>query len=105
MKLLKTEHVHDPVEVKLTPVQEAVRRLIKFFDGQKSAAIALGVTQPVISRWLAGKHFVGVATAFKIEAVTGGEIRAWELCPGLPKPEFEIASDNPAGTEVLSHAS
>lgn len=87
-------------------MQLAVQRLINFFDGQKPAAIALGVTQPVISRWLAGKHFVGVKTAFKAEAVTGGEIKAWELCPGLPRPDVATSqSANPATPEALSHAS
>ena len=63
----------------------AVKALIDHFKGQKAAADAVGVKQPTISAWLSGGHGVSPIKALRAESVTGGAVKAVDLCPELEK--------------------
>jgi DNA-binding transcriptional regulator YdaS (Cro superfamily) len=60
-----------------------ISRLVKFFGTQERTADALGVKQASVSGWVSGKHGISELHAIKAEAVTGGAIKAIELCPRL----------------------
>lgn len=62
-----------------------IQRLVNFFGGQTKTAKALGVSQPSVHYWLAGTYHMGADKAFLAEELTGGEVKAWELCPQIPK--------------------
>ncbi|BBM00467.1 Cro/CI family transcriptional regulator [Microbulbifer sp. GL-2] len=60
-----------------------VRDLVAFFKSQAKAAKALGVEQPTISNWLRKKTEVPAVEALRAEQLTGGAVRAEDLCPKL----------------------
>ena len=62
---------------------EPVQRLINYFGNQVMTAEALGVKQATISGWLTHKHGVSGVSAIKAEIMTGGVVKASELCPSL----------------------
>lgn len=72
---------------------EPVQRLINFFGSQVKAGSALGVKQGTITGWLNNKHGISPFNAQKAEILTGGTIKASELCPklleltGIEKPK------------------
>ncbi len=63
--------------------QKAIDKLVTSLGGQTKAAAVLGVSQPTVNGWASGKHGVSVAVSIRAERVTGGEIRAADLCPEL----------------------
>ncbi len=63
----------------MTPIE----KLIDHFGDQTRTAKALGVSQPTVSYWLAGKYAMTAKTAFKAEELTGGLVTAKELCTEL----------------------
>lgn len=62
-----------------TPVQ----KLIKHFGNQQKTAQALGVKQGTVSGWATGRHGVSEVHALVAEKLTGGKVKAVELCPRL----------------------
>lgn len=61
----------------------AVKKLIKFFGGQVNTASALNIEQSAVSNWVRGKNSISSLNAQKAERLTGGEIKASDLCPEL----------------------
>lgn len=66
-----------------TTFTKAVKAFIEHFGSQAAAAKAIGVKQPAISGWLNGGHRVSARNAHKVEAVTGGAVKAVDLCPDV----------------------
>lgn len=67
-----------------TTFKKAVEALIDHFDGsQVRAAQAIGVRQPTISGWLNSGHYARAKHALRAEQVTGGLVKASDLCPDL----------------------
>ncbi|WP_020413147.1 transcriptional regulator [Microbulbifer variabilis] len=64
-------------------VSRSAQDLVIFFKSQAKAAEALGVEQPTISNWLRGKNGVSPVSALRAEQVTGGKVKAVDLCPKL----------------------
>lgn len=64
-------------------VQKAAKALIAHYGTQKLAATAVKVEQPTISAWLNGEHGASVKSALRVEAITGGAVKASDLCPDL----------------------
>jgi len=60
-----------------------ITRLIKHFGTQERTATALGVKQGTVSGWSTGRHGISEVHAMKAEHLTGGAIKAVELCPRL----------------------
>ena len=69
---------------------EPAQRLINFFGNQSKTAQALNVKQGTVSGWLTCKHGVGELSALKAEVLTGGEVKAHELCPSLADFERKL---------------
>lgn len=61
-------------------MDDAISDLVKLFGGQMQTAKALGVSQPTVNGWVNGKHGVSAETALKAERISGGKIKAVELC-------------------------
>jgi DNA-binding transcriptional regulator YdaS (Cro superfamily) len=70
-------------------VFEPAQRLIKYFGSQKKVVEAMGVTQGTVSGWKRKVHGVDSIHAKRAERLTGGVVKAHELCPALA--EFEDA--------------
>lgn len=51
----------------------------------------VGIPQPVISRFLAGKRGLSLATALRIQEVTGGKVRVEDLAGNGSEPEAQNA--------------
>lgn len=68
-------------------VFEPAERLIKHFGGQVKTGNALGVKQGTVNGWLNMKHGVSSINAQKAERLTGGIVKAVELCPALSELE------------------
>lgn len=64
-----------------------VRKLIDYFGSQVATATALNRTQTLISKLLNNKAKVSPLLALKAEKITGGEIKAIDLCPKLKELE------------------
>ncbi len=62
---------------------EPAARLIKYFGGQIPTAKALKVEQGTVSGWLNFAHGVSSLNAMRAEKLTGGAVKAEELCPEL----------------------
>lgn len=60
-------------------------RLVKFFGSQELTAKALGVKQGTVSGWVRGIHGCTAVVALRAEIATGGEVKARDLCPGIPE--------------------
>lgn len=68
-----------------TGKNEHIAKLITQFGGQVKLAEKLEVKQGTVTAWLNKKHGICAENAFKIEQLTGGKIKATELCPRLAK--------------------
>jgi DNA-binding transcriptional regulator YdaS (Cro superfamily) len=68
-------------------MENIFERLIDHFDGQTSTGKALGVSQPTVYGWLAGKHGMSPVVALRAQSVTKGKFRAVDLCPALAAAE------------------
>ncbi|MGN7442805.1 YdaS family helix-turn-helix protein [Pseudomonas lactis] len=55
--------------------------LIEYFKGQARTAEALGVSQALVSYWLAGSQKISPEKAFLAEQKTFGSVTAAALCP------------------------
>jgi len=64
-------------------MNEHIRQLIDFFGTQLATAEALGASQATVSGWLNNAHGMNAVTALKAERLTGGKIKAEDLCPRL----------------------
>ncbi|WP_069383993.1 transcriptional regulator [Halomonas caseinilytica] len=64
-------------------METPISRLIRFFGTQERTAQALGVSQASVSGWAGSKHGISELHAIKAERLTGGAIKAEELCPRL----------------------
>ena len=70
-----------------TRTKQAVQALINYFCGQAAVAAAINVKQPTVSAWLSGEHGISAKNALKAQSVTGGSVKADDLCPDLrPEP-------------------
>ena len=63
--------------------RQTVKRLIEYFGTQVKFGQALGVKQGTVNGWLHGKHGISELNALKIEKLTHGKFKAYELCPKL----------------------
>lgn len=64
-------------------METPVEKLIKYFGNQQKTAEALGVKQGTVSGWATDRHGVSEIHALIAEKLTGGTIKAVELCPRL----------------------
>lgn len=64
-------------------MNDTIRQLIDFFGTQLATAEALGASQATVSGWLNNAHGMNPVTAMKAERLTGGKIKAEDLCPRL----------------------
>jgi len=64
-------------------METPIERLIKHFGNQQKTAEALGVKQGTVSGWATGRHGVSEVHALIAEKLTGGTIKAVDLCPRL----------------------
>lgn len=78
-----------------------VKRLISHFGTQAKFGEAMGVKQGTVNGWLHGKHGISEVNALKIEKLTHGKFKAYELCPKLAEfaeqlksPKRELGADS-----------
>jgi len=64
-------------------MSSAIELLIGFFGSQQKTAEKLKVSQATVSGWLNEKHGMHPVTAMKAETLTGGKVKATDLCPRL----------------------
>ena len=58
-------------------------RLVRHFGTETKAANAIGVSQATVHNWKKGAHGVRAEHAIAAEKASGGEVKAYELCPAL----------------------
>ena len=79
--------------------------LVKYFGSQQKTANAMGCSQPCVWKWLNGKSEMSAINAIKAERLTGGEIKASELCPDLLELEdyqWKLNHPNPSRRPIWS---
>jgi len=73
-------------------VTKAVKALIAHYGGSQTAtAKALGVKQPTVFAWLNSGHGVSAINAMRAEQLTGGAVKAVDLCPELKEVNHTAA--------------
>lgn len=72
--------------------RENFQKLIDHFGGsQKQTAKSLKVKQATVSGWLNEKHRMSLVVALRAQKVTGGKIKASELCEVAKDLESDAA--------------
>lgn len=66
---------------------EKYNEIATLFKTQQEMANAFGCSQPLVYKWLSGKQVMTAHFAIKAEKITGGEIKAIDLCPKLKELE------------------
>lgn len=69
---------------KIIEKNKTIESVIEMLGGtQKSAAEAIGVSQPSVMRWLHGRCGPDARAAIQIEKVTGGKVTRAQLRPDI----------------------
>lgn len=68
--------------------KESISKAIEIMGSQKKLAIALEVSQPLISQFLSGKCAISPKYSLMIESLTNGEVSKESLCPDFPWSEI-----------------
>lgn len=63
--------------------KRAVEKLLEHYGTQEATARALGVAQPSVHAWAAGKGGVSAVVAIRAERKTDGLVSAEDLCPAI----------------------
>lgn len=74
---------------------KVIKRLIAHFGTQVKFSEALGVKQGTVHGWLHSKHGISEVNALKIEKLTHGKFKAYELCPKLAEFADQLKTPKP----------
>ncbi len=69
---------------------ELLKQAVDYFENQKKAADALGITQPTLNHSLS-TGVVSAEVALRIQKATGGKFKAVDLRPSLKRDFVSIS--------------